>query len=164
MNGPQSGIAEAPGRSSQPIWRTWTARVQEDKKHAYHHMVETWYRAKLEAWLAAGLITDYKVLVVEPHGVDDPNVIFMYQHSAMADLDVDGSEWDRIAAEATERFKDDMELQEAISAYHDWRTFTGWRPLAKELVGRAQVPPREPVAPRNDAGRGEDGRGAGDNL
>jgi hypothetical protein len=42
MNDPQCGIAEARGRSSQPIWRTWTARIQEDKKRAYHHMVETW--------------------------------------------------------------------------------------------------------------------------
>jgi hypothetical protein len=82
----------------------------------------------------------------------------------MADLDVDGSEWDRIASQATERFKDDMELQEAISSYHDWRTFTGWRPLAKELVGRAPVPPRAPVTAPDDAGRGEDGRGAGNDL
>lgn len=120
----------------RPIWRIWTARIQEDKKREYHHMVDTWYRAKLEAWLEAGLITDYKVLTVEPHGLDDPNVMFMYQHRAMADLDIAGEEWDRVAAKATARFDDDAELQATIAAYHGWRIFTGWRPLSKELVGR----------------------------
>lgn len=125
-------------RPSQPIWRTWTARVDEDKKEAYYHFVNTVYRAKLEAWLEAGLVTDYKVLVVDPHGADDPNVIFMYQHSAMADLDVDGAEWARVAERATRRFADDDELQAALGGYHGWRTFTGWRPMAKELVGRSR--------------------------
>ena len=123
-----------------PVWRTWGARAVEAKKGDYLRYIVKVYYHKLEAWKQAGLLTDYKVLVTEPRGPNDPDVIFMFQYPNMAALDVSDDVWEEIGTKALEKFKDDKEIQTLNAEYVSWRQFTGWSPTAREVVWEATRP------------------------
>ncbi|MFC4312277.1 hypothetical protein ACFPN2_24560 [Steroidobacter flavus] len=116
-----------------PVWRTWTARVAEDKMDDYLNYLTKVYKHNLAAWKAAGLITDYKILIIEPRGADDPNILMMYQYRNMAALDAPEELWTQASKQALDKIQD-PEVRKLIGAdYDEWRTYTGWAPTAREV-------------------------------
>lgn len=129
-----SGASFADGDHGKgPVWRTWTARVEEEKMDDYLGYLTKVYKHKLAAWKAAGLITDYRILVADPYGPDDPNIFFMYQYKNMAALDAPEELWAKASKEALDKIQD-PEARKLINAdYHPWRTYTGYMPTAREV-------------------------------
>jgi hypothetical protein len=108
-----------------PVWRTWTARVAEDKMDDYLNYLSNVYKHNLAAWKAAGLLTDYRILVTDPHGADDPNIFLMFQYKNMAGLDAPSALWAQASKQALDQIKD-PEARKLIDVnYEEWRTYTG---------------------------------------
>lgn len=116
-----------------PVWRTWNARVSEDKMDDYLLYLAKVYRYKLEAWKQAGLLTDYRIVVSDPQTPDDWNVSFMFQYKDMAALDVPEEVWDKIGKEALDNVKD-QQAKKMESLYPQWRKFVGWGKVTREVV------------------------------
>lgn len=128
---PAASMASEPEKG--PVWRTWTARVHEEKMDEYVAYITKVYKYKLAAWKAAGLITDYKVVVGDPQGTEGPNIFFMYQYKNMAALDAPGALWDKAGKEGLAKITDPEAKQLINVDYHPWRTFTGWTMPTREL-------------------------------
>jgi hypothetical protein len=134
---PSVVAAEVPAAvRSQPIWRVVSYRTKEEKKGVYLNYLTRVYRLKLEAWKAAGLLSDYKILTVDPARPEDPDVIFMFEYPNMAALDVPDAVWSRAAAKALEPLKDDKDVQQWNAEFESWRSLVGYAPLAHEVIGR----------------------------
>jgi hypothetical protein len=117
-----------------PVWRTWTARVAEDKMDDYLNYLTKVYQHNMAAWKAAGLLTDYKILVTQPQGVDDPNIFMMFQYKNMAALDAPSALWAEASKKALDQIKDPEARKLMEIDYEAWRTFTGWAPTAREVI------------------------------
>ena len=117
-----------------PVWRTWTARVAEDKMDDYLNYLTKVYKHNMAAWKAAGLLTDYKILVVEPRGADDPNIFLMFQYKNMAALDAPSALWAEASKQALDQIKDPEARKLMEIDYEAWRTYLGWAPTAREVI------------------------------
>lgn len=116
-----------------PVWRTWTARVAEDKMDDYLNYLTKVYQHNMAAWKAAGLLTDYKILVADPRGADDPNIFLMFQYKNMAALDAPSAAWEAASKQALDQIKD-PEARKLIDVdYEAWRTYTG-ASIAREVT------------------------------
>lgn len=116
-----------------PVWRTWTARVHEEKMDDYLGYLTKVYKHKLAAWKAAGLITDYRIVVGDQQGEDGPNIFLMYQYKNMAALDAPEELWEKAGKEAVAKITD-PEAKKLIDVdYLPWRTFTGWTQTTREV-------------------------------
>lgn len=133
---PRAAAAEtAPATRPQPVWRIITYRTKEEKKGLYLSYLQRVYRLKLEAWKAAGLLLDYKVLTVDPPRPEDPDVIFMLEYPSMAALDLPDAAWSQAAAKVLEPLKDDKQIQQENAEFESWRALVGYAPLAHEMIG-----------------------------
>lgn len=130
---PLSALASDEGKL-KPVWRSWNARTHEDKQSEYLLYISKIYQEEMKAWKQAGLLTDYKVLIREPRGPDDPDVTLMFQYSDLAALDRPSELWAKASRKALEKFKDDPEAQKMIANSDSLRTFIGWSPVARELL------------------------------
>lgn len=116
-----------------PVWRTWTARVHEEKLDAYLDYLTKVYKYKLAAWKAAGLITDYKIVVADQQSETGPNIFFMYQYKNMAALDAPEELWEKAGKQGIEKITDPDAKKLINVDYHPWRTFTGWTQTSREV-------------------------------
>lgn len=121
-------------RNVKPVWRSWNARTHEDKQSEYLLYISKIYNEEMKAWKKAGLLTDYKVLIREPRGPDDPDITLMFQYSDLAALDRPSELWAEASRKALEKFKDDPEAQKMMANSDSLRTFIGWSPVARELL------------------------------
>lgn len=116
-----------------PVWRTWNARVSEDKMDDYLLYLTKVYKYKLEAWKQAGLLTDYKIVIADPQTPDDWNVSFMFEYKNMAALDVPEEVWDRIGKKALDSVQD-QQAKKMEDLFPRWRKFVGWGKMTREVV------------------------------
>ncbi|HWW31783.1 MAG TPA: hypothetical protein VNY70_00320 [Steroidobacteraceae bacterium] len=96
-----STLAYADGRdwSDGPVINVSSIRTVDGHFDDYMHWLATGYKKQQEAAKKAGLITAYRVIVIEPRGPNDPDVLLVTEYKNWAALDNLGGKFDKIAAE-----------------------------------------------------------------
>jgi hypothetical protein len=96
-----STVAYADGRdwSDGPVINVSSIRTVDGHFDDYMHWLATGYKKQQEAAKKAGLITGYRVIVVEARGPNDPDVLLVTEFKNWAALDNLGGKFDKIAAE-----------------------------------------------------------------
>lgn len=118
----------------RPVWRSWNARTYEDKQSEYLRFIAKIHYEELRAWKEAGLLIDYKVLIREPRGPDDPDVTIMYEYANLSAMDKSPEIWSAVSKKALAKFENDKDAQKMIAESDSLRKFIGWSPVARELV------------------------------
>jgi hypothetical protein len=65
----------------------------------YMHWLATTYKKQQEAAKKAGLITSYRVIVIEPRGPNEPDILLVTEFKNWAALDHLGSKLDQVSAQ-----------------------------------------------------------------
>jgi hypothetical protein len=82
-----------------PVINVAAIRTVDGHFDDYMHWLRTVYKAQQEAAKKAGLITGYRVIVVEARGANDPDVYLITEFKDWAALDHLGSRFDKVLAE-----------------------------------------------------------------
>ncbi|MBV9344953.1 MAG: hypothetical protein JO341_10010 [Gammaproteobacteria bacterium] len=95
-----AGRAAADGRdwNDGPVVNAAYIRTVDGHFDEYMHWLATTFRKQEEAAKAAGLVTNYRVLVVEARGPQDPDIILVTEYKNWAALDHLGSKLDEVSA------------------------------------------------------------------
>ena len=93
--------ARADGRdwNDGPVVNSSYIRTVDGHFDDYMHWLATTYKKQEEAAKAAGLITNWRVLVVEPHTPQDPDIILVVEYKNWAALDHLGGKFDQVSAQ-----------------------------------------------------------------
>ena len=93
-------IAQADGRdwNDGPVVNVSAIRTVDGHFDDYMHWLATGYKKLQEASKAAGLITSYRVLVVEARGPHDPDIYLVTEYKNWAALDRLGGKFDQVSA------------------------------------------------------------------
>jgi hypothetical protein len=93
-------VAYADGRdwNDGPVQNVSFIRTVDGHFDDYMHWLATTYKKQQEAAKAAGLITRYEVLVVQPHNLQDADIILITEFKNWAALDHLGSRFDQVSA------------------------------------------------------------------
>jgi hypothetical protein len=96
-----STLAYADGRdwSDGPVINVASIRTVDGHFDDYMHWLATTYKKLQEASKKAGLITGYRVIVIEPRGPNDPDVLLVTEYKNWAALDNLGGKSDKVGAE-----------------------------------------------------------------
>jgi hypothetical protein len=96
-----STLAYADGRdwSDGPVINVAAIRTIDGHFDDYMHWLATAYKKQQEAAKKAGLISGYRVLVVEPRGPNDPDIYLVTEFKNWAALDNLGGKLDKVLAE-----------------------------------------------------------------
>jgi hypothetical protein len=96
-----STLAYADGRdwSDGPVINVSSIRTVDGHFDDYMHWLATTFKKTQEAAKKAGLITGYRVIVVEPRGPNDPDVLLVIEYKNWAALDSLGGKLEKIFAE-----------------------------------------------------------------
>ncbi len=96
-----STVAFADGKdfSDGPVINVASIRTAEGHFDDYMHWLATTYKKQQEAAKKAGLITSYEVILIEPRGPNDPDVLLVTEFKNWAALDGLGSKFDKISVE-----------------------------------------------------------------
>jgi hypothetical protein len=96
-----SSVALADGRdwSDGPVINVASIRTVDGHFDDYMHWLATTYKKQQEAAKKAGLITGYRVLVIEARGPNDPDILLVTEFKNWAALDNLGGKLDKISAE-----------------------------------------------------------------
>lgn len=96
-----STLAYADGRdwSDGPVINVASIRTVDGHFDDYMHWLATTYKKQQEAAKKAGLITGYRVLVIEARGPNDPDVLLVTEFKNWAALDNLGSKFDKVSTE-----------------------------------------------------------------
>lgn len=99
--GSLSSLAFADGRdwSDGPVINVASIRTVDGHFDDYMHWLATTYKKQQEAAKKAGLITGYRVIVVEARGPSDPDVLLVTEFKNWAALDNLGGKFDKVSAE-----------------------------------------------------------------
>jgi hypothetical protein len=81
-----------------PVQSITFIRTVDGHLDEYMHWLATTYKKQQEAAKAAGLITRYEVLLAQPHGPQDADVILVTEFKNWAALDHLGSKLDQVSA------------------------------------------------------------------
>ena len=82
-----------------PVVNSSYIRTVDGHFDDYMHWLATTYKKQQEAAKAAGLITSWRVLVVEPRSPQDPDIILITEFKNWAALDHLGGKLDAISAQ-----------------------------------------------------------------
>jgi hypothetical protein len=93
--------AYADGRdwNDGPVINVASIRTVDGHFNDYMHWLATTYKKTQEAAKKAGLITSYRVIVVEARGPNDPDILLVTEFKNWAALDGFGHKADAISAE-----------------------------------------------------------------
>ena len=93
-------VAYADGRdyNDGPVQNVSFIRTVDGHFDDYMHWLATTYKKQQEAAKAAGLITGYQVLIGQPHGPQDPDVILITVYKNWAALDHLGGKFEQVLA------------------------------------------------------------------
>jgi hypothetical protein len=96
-----STLAYADGRdySDGPVINVASIRTVDGHFDDYMHWLATSYKKQQEAAKKAGLITSYRVLVIEARGPNDPDILLVTEYKNWAALDNLGGKFDKVSAE-----------------------------------------------------------------
>ncbi|MFI4879223.1 MAG: hypothetical protein ACHQD6_02020 [Steroidobacterales bacterium] len=94
-------VAYADGRdyNDGPVVNVAAIRTAGGHFDEYMHWLATTYKKLMEAQKKAGLITSYRVMVVEPRGPHDPDIYLITEFKNWAALDGLGHKADAVTAE-----------------------------------------------------------------
>ena len=82
-----------------PVINVASIRTVDGHFDDYMHWLATTYKKQQEAAKKAGLITSYRVIVIEPRGPNEPDILLVTEFKNWAALDHLGSKLDQISAE-----------------------------------------------------------------
>ena len=82
-----------------PVVNSSYIRTVDGHFDDYMHWLATTYKKQQEAAKAAGLITSWRVLVVEPRSPQDPDIILITEFKNWAALDHLGGKLDQVSAQ-----------------------------------------------------------------
>ena len=82
-----------------PVINVASIRTVDGHFDDYMHWLATTYKQQQEAAKKAGLITSYRVIVIEPRGPNEPDVLLVTEYKNWAALDHLGSKFDQISAQ-----------------------------------------------------------------
>src|SRR5882724_8459347 len=96
-----STIALADGQdwNDGPVINVASIRTVDGHFDDYMHWLATTYKKQQEAAKKAGLITTYRVVVIEPRGPNEPDILLVTEFKNWAALDHLGSKLDQISAQ-----------------------------------------------------------------
>ena len=96
-----STLAYADGRdwSDGPVINVSSIRTVDGHFDDYMHWLATGYKKQQEAAKKAGVISAYRVIVVEARGPNDPDVLLVTEFKNWAALDNLGGKFEKIFAE-----------------------------------------------------------------
>jgi hypothetical protein len=82
-----------------PVINVASIRTVDGHFDDYMHWLATTYKKQQEAAKKAGLITAYRVIVVEARGPNDPDILLVTEFKNWAALDHLGSKFDQVTAQ-----------------------------------------------------------------
>ena len=82
-----------------PVINVSSIRTVDGHFDDYMHWLATTYKKQQEAAKKAGLITSYRVIVIEPRGPNEPDILLVTEFKDWAALDHLGSKLDQISAQ-----------------------------------------------------------------
>jgi hypothetical protein len=82
-----------------PVINVSSIRTVDGHFDDYMHWLATTYKKQQEAAKKAGLITSYRVIVIEPRGPNEPDILLVTEYKDWAALDHLGSKLDQISAQ-----------------------------------------------------------------
>ena len=82
-----------------PVINVSSIRTVDGHFDDYMHWLATTYKKQQEAAKKAGLITSYRVIVIEPRGPNEPDILLVTELKNWAALDHFGSKLDQITAQ-----------------------------------------------------------------
>jgi hypothetical protein len=82
-----------------PVINVSSIRTVDGHFDDYMHWLATTYKKQQEAAKKAGLITTYRVIVVEARGPNDPDILLVTEFKNWAALDHLGSKFDQVSAQ-----------------------------------------------------------------
>ncbi len=96
-----SPVALADGRdwNDGPVITVASIRTVDGHFDDYMHWLATTYKKQQEASKAAGLITSWRVVVVEARTPNDPDILLITEFKNWAALDHLGSKFDQVTAQ-----------------------------------------------------------------
>jgi hypothetical protein len=96
-----STTALADGRDWKdgPVINVASIRTVDGHFDDYMHWLATTYKKQQEASKKAGLITAYRVIVIEPRGPNEPDILLVTEFKNWAALDGLGGKFDAISAQ-----------------------------------------------------------------
>jgi hypothetical protein len=94
-------VAYADGRdyNDGPVVNVAAIRTVSGHFDDYMHWLATTYKKQQEAQKKAGLITSYRIIVVEPRGPNDPDIYLVTEYKNWAAFDGLGRKLDAISAQ-----------------------------------------------------------------
>jgi hypothetical protein len=94
-------IAQADGRdwNDGPVVNVAAIRTVDGHFDEYMHWLATTYKRQQETAKAAGLITSYRVMVVEARTAQDPDIYLVTEYKNWAALDRLGGKFDQVSAQ-----------------------------------------------------------------
>lgn len=82
-----------------PVINVSSIRTVDGHFDEYMHWLATTYKKQQEAAKKAGIITAYRVIVVEARGPNDPDILLVTEFKNWAALDRLGSKFDQVSAQ-----------------------------------------------------------------
>ncbi len=94
-------LAQADGRdyNDGPVVNVASIRTVDGHFDDYMHWLATTYKKQQEASKKAGLITGYRVIVIEARGPNDPDILLVTEYKNWAALDGLGSKADAVSVQ-----------------------------------------------------------------
>jgi hypothetical protein len=94
-------IAQADGRdwNDGPVVNVAAIRTVDGHFDEYMHWLATTYKRQQETAKAAGLITSYRVMVVEARTAQDPDIYLVTEYKNWAALDRLGGKFDQVSTQ-----------------------------------------------------------------
>ena len=94
-----TALADCRDFNDGPVINVASIRTVDGHFDDYMHWLATTWKKQQETAKAAGLIISYRVILIEPRGPQDPDVLLVTEFKNWAALDNLGSKFDKIAAE-----------------------------------------------------------------
>jgi hypothetical protein len=96
---PGTALADGRDYNDGPVINVASIRTVDGHFDDYMHWLATGFKKQQEAAKKAGLITAYRVIVIEARGPNDPDVLLVTEYKNWAALDNLGGKLDKISAE-----------------------------------------------------------------
>jgi hypothetical protein len=96
---PGTALADGKDYNDGPVINVASIRTVDGHFDDYMHWLATGYKKQQEAAKKAGLITGYRVILIEARGANDPDVLLVTEYKNWAALDNLGSKFDKVSAE-----------------------------------------------------------------
>jgi hypothetical protein len=96
---PGTALADGRDYNDGPVINVASIRTVDGHFDDYMHWLATSFKKQQEAAKKAGLITGYRVIVIEARGPNDPDVLLVTEYKNWAALDNLGGKLDKISAD-----------------------------------------------------------------